>query len=553
VYIFDCGGTDTGNYSLFVQRTDNPVNASTLLLDTETAGNIGSVAQSNAYILSANANDIFNFTIVTTSSTIGSLGPCIAVYNSAGALVPGGSGGGGGSQDFQLTGVTTTAGGTYSIIVRDCANVATGNYSLLLQRPNNPANPINIVFDQPTTGAITTVAQTNVYAFSGTLSDILNFTVVGTGTLGPCVALYNSVGALVTSGGGGGSQSYQLGPTTVPSTGPYSVFIRDCANTGIGNYTLSIQCRGVCLLPTPTLISISPLSALAGSGGFTLTATGTGFADVESNSVVQWNGSPLSTVFVSASQLTATVPSSDIALAGTFPVTVFTPTPGGGTSNSILFTVNNPVPALTSISPTNATAGAPAFTITVNGSNLVQSSTVQWNTNALATTYVSASQLTAVVPVGDLTTAGPATVTVFNPAPGGGTSNGITFTVNPAAGTPVITWPALAPITYGTALSATQLDATAALNGTAVAGTFVYTYICPSKSGTAIVGTVLPAGACTLSASFTPTSSSYTTPLSVSEPIDCQPGNAYHHMASPGTHYLWNGVERSSTRCHRIL
>jgi hypothetical protein len=91
--------------------------------------------------------------------------------------------------------------------------------------------------------------------------------------------------------------------------------------------------------------------------------------------------------------------------------------------------------------------------------------------------------------------------------------------VNPAAGTPVITWPALAAINYGKALSAIQLNATAALNGTAVAGTFAYSYICPTGSGSAVIGTVLPAGACTLYASFTPTSNTYTAPAQYPNPL----------------------------------
>ena len=64
---------------------------------------------------------------------------------------------------------------------------------------------------------------------------------------------------------------------------------------------------------------------------------------------------------------------------------------------------------------------------------------------------------------------------------------------------PTITWAAPAAITQGTALSATQLDATAS-----VPGTFVYT---PP------IGTVLAAGAAqTLSVTFTPTDATdYTT------------------------------------------
>jgi hypothetical protein len=68
----------------------------------------------------------------------------------------------------------------------------------------------------------------------------------------------------------------------------------------------------------------------------------------------------------------------------------------------------------------------------------------------------------------------------------------VTLTVNKA--TPAITWATPAPITYGTALSATQLDASST-----VAGSFAYT---PSS------GTVLTVGAQTLSVTLTPTDTS---------------------------------------------
>ncbi len=64
--------------------------------------------------------------------------------------------------------------------------------------------------------------------------------------------------------------------------------------------------------------------------------------------------------------------------------------------------------------------------------------------------------------------------------------------------TPIITWPTPAAISYGTALSAAQLNATAL-----IPGTFVYT---PSA------GNVIAAGTQTLSATFTPTdTANYTT------------------------------------------
>lgn len=86
-----------------------------------------------------------------------------------------------------------------------------------------------------------------------------------------------------------------------------------------------------------------PMTAAPGGSGFTLTINGTQFV---TGSVVQWNGKPLATTFVSATQLTAEVPASNIATAGTAAVVVSNPTPGGGTSNveylSVSMSVTSP-------------------------------------------------------------------------------------------------------------------------------------------------------------------------------------------------------------------
>src|SRR5207253_854958 len=74
-----------------------------------------------------------------------------------------------------------------------------------------------------------------------------------------------------------------------------------------------------------------------------------------------------------------------------------------------------PAPVLTSVSPTTATAGGAAFTLTANGSNFVAGSTLQWNGAARTTTFASATQLTATIAAADIATAGSASVTVRNP------------------------------------------------------------------------------------------------------------------------------------------
>jgi hypothetical protein len=88
-----------------------------------------------------------------------------------------------------------------------------------------------------------------------------------------------------------------------------------------------------------------PSVAVPGGAGFTLTVNGAGFV---SGSVVNWNGSPRATSFVSAGQITAAILASDIATASTGEITVTNPVPGGGTSNVVYFEVTTPATVVVS-------------------------------------------------------------------------------------------------------------------------------------------------------------------------------------------------------------
>ncbi|MBI5585936.1 MAG: DUF11 domain-containing protein [Deltaproteobacteria bacterium] len=100
-------------------------------------------------------------------------------------------------------------------------------------------------------------------------------------------------------------------------------------------------------------------------------------------------------------------------------------------STSIIF----PLPVLTSINPASAEAGGPAFTLTLDGGGFVAGSVVRWNGAERPTTFVSNIQLTGAIAAADIAAVGTANVTVFNPLPGGGESNAVSFTIianNPA-------------------------------------------------------------------------------------------------------------------------
>jgi hypothetical protein len=443
VLVGDCSDTNTGNYEIYSQRTNDPSGSVNLALGQTPTGLIGSAAQSDTYTFSANAGDLIVFTLAATS---GSLSPEIQLYNPSGTLNSSANSNGGdcGSPTTEMNTIALPTTGTYTVLVGDCSDMNSGNYAIYAQRINNPSGAVSVLWEQPQAGTIGSAAQSNTYTFVGSAANVVDFTATETtGILSPKIRLYNPDGSLLSSansnGGDCGSPTTEMSSVTLAQNGTYTVLLGDCGDTNTGNYSFSSQCFGTCPLPAPSLASISPTSALAGGGGITLTVNGANFVDVVSNSEVEWNGTALTTAWVSTTQMTAAVPAADIATAGSFPVTVYTPAPGGGTSSAISFAVNNPVPALTSILPISATVGGSAFILTVNGSNFIQGSSVQWNSSSLVTTFVSAIQLTAQVPAADFTTSGTASVTVFNATPGGGTSTAQTFTINPISLPPSLT------------------------------------------------------------------------------------------------------------------
>src|SRR5947208_11574723 len=161
---------------------------------------------------------------------------------------------------------------------------------------------------------------------------------------------------------------------------------------------------------------------------------------------------------------------------------------------------------MVTFTPTNAANYAPA-TATVTITVLKASSTITWPAPADIGygTALTATQLNATASAPGTFAYTPAASTVLdagaheltvaftptNAANYSGATGTVTITVLKATST--ITWPAPADITYGTALSATQLNATAS-----APGTLAYT---PAA------GTMLDAGTHALSVTFTPTDS----------------------------------------------
>lgn len=103
----------------------------------------------------------------------------------------------------------------------------------------------------------------------------------------------------------------------------------------------TINVSGQGQAPVPVISSLSPSSVAAGSGNTTVTVTGTGFV---SGTQVLYNGVPLWTSFGgSSTQVAVTIPTASLAEPGTGVITVFNPSPGGGTSNALPLTIYAPL------------------------------------------------------------------------------------------------------------------------------------------------------------------------------------------------------------------
>ncbi len=165
---------------------------------------------------------------------------------------------------------------------------------------------------------------------------------------------------------------------------------------------------------------------------------------------------------------------------------------GGGYGGSNSGGGYTPMPAISSLAPASASAGAAAQMLTINGSGFMAASTVTYNGAAHTATYVSASQLTIQLSAADQMTAGSYAVVVTNPTPGGGTSNSVTLTVTASNPMPAVTSLSPPSATAGSAGQPLTINgsgfmaiSTVTYNGVAHAAGFVSTSQLTVTAGTA--------------------------------------------------------------------
>jgi hypothetical protein len=213
-------------------------------------------------------------------------------------------------------------------------------------------------------------------------------------------------------------------------------------------------------LITPVVTAVFPPSVAAGSPDTVISVVAT---PITSTSEIVFEGTPVFTTIGTAAlpvtvsgatggtvtvvqnvtALKATISAARLAVAHTGSFVVRTHGPGGSVSSAtVTFVVGNPAPVITSMSgvPDPLLIGNPGFTLVVNGTGFTSTTTLQVNGVALATTFVSPTQLRAFVPPQLLGQGGVLRVTALNPSPTVGPSNALEVSLfNPIPGVLSIT------------------------------------------------------------------------------------------------------------------
>ncbi len=203
---------------------------------------------------------------------------------------------------------------------------------------------------------------------------------------------------------------------------------------------------------------------------------------------IQVNGSARATTYVSGSQLSFSLLTTDDATVGRLAITAVNPAPNAGISPTATLTVSTPTgtPVITSVNPTSYIVGSGDASLVVYGTNFTPASVVQWNGTKLVTFYStgfnspnpSSYNLFAQVPAGLLATLGNAAVTVYTPTSPTATSSAVTVAItNPPVPTLTSVSPTVGPIATSTAITLNGTGFTAgsvvSFNGKPLSTTFV--------------------------------------------------------------------------------
>jgi hypothetical protein len=368
-----------------------------------------------AFSITVTALDAANNTVTTYSGTV----HFTSIDNQA--VLPANSKLTNGTGTFS---VTLNTLGSQTITVTDTAAAIAGT-SNSINATASPATHLLVTAPaSTTTGVAFSVTVTALNASNNVVTGFADVITLSS-TDGQAVLPANSA---LTNGTGTFSATMKTsGIQTITATDTVTTSITGTSNSITVNSTgdathFSVTAPTSATAGTAFNITVTALDAsnrVASGYSDTLSFTSTdAHADLPANSTLTNGAATFPAAFETAGSQTITATDTLIASIT-------------GTSNAVTVSgasAANPVPFVNqALSPDAVAPGGPSLTLTVNGTGFVSGSVVQWDGSARATNFISNSKLTATVLAADVSNFNTASVTVFNPAPGGGTSNVIFF------------------------------------------------------------------------------------------------------------------------------
>jgi hypothetical protein len=295
-----------------------------------------------------------------------------------------------------ITGSTVTLTGAGSVVLQ-ASQVAAGNYTAGTQ-----------------TATVTVAKESQTITFAAPISPVTY------GVAPITLSASSTSGLAVTFSVVSGPGTVSGSTLTITGVGTVVVAANQAGNTNYASATQVTQSIVVNVIGAAATPIFSPVAD-------TYTAAQTvSISDTTPGATIYYttNGTTPTT--------SSTVYNGAISISSTETLEAIATATGYSTSAvaTAAYTIANPLPAISGVSPAFTNAGGTLFTLTVNGSGFIATSTVYWGASALTTTYVSATQLTAQVPAADIAAVGTIAITVQTPAPGGGTSNAWQFEVD---------------------------------------------------------------------------------------------------------------------------
>ena len=287
---------------------------------------------------------------------------------------------------------------------------STGTGSSTTTPPTNPVATLSL--STSTVAAIVNLTQAAPVAgfsvgISTQVATSAKFYIKGTFTK-------HAIASIAASDSSGDNYSIQFEPPAALGVGTYqdTVTIEGCYDSAcsqqVSNSPQTVTVTYTVIAGPGTLTSLNPDTAQVGVA-FTLTVNGSGFV---AGSSIMFNGNPVATTFVSATQLTAAIGAAAVPQARNYDVYVVPSLLDGNTFSNTLELTVAPLPMISALTPGTVVAGLPGFSLTVTGSNFGLDSVVIFGGAALVTTWQNGSLLTATVTSAQVLNAGTVPVIV---------------------------------------------------------------------------------------------------------------------------------------------